>query len=198
MCPVETPTMQLGSEGLTTTLTDFAPMVKLAIFAHTHMDEIKVLHNAEGVAIPAKLVPSISPVNGNVPAFLVAKVQPDTAVMLDYAVFAASDTQASSWAEQYRFTSAYGLPDFSADSVAQVASRLAKDKSGTDTMSQTYQRWFLAGDNGDFAHGLKAVWPGYACAIAEDGALYFSSALAQQRLLPHRKQRSNRRRPWPR
>ncbi len=173
MCPVDAPTMQLGSEGLTRTLTDYAPIVKLAIFAHTHMDEIKVLHNSEGAAIPAKLVPSISPVNGNVPAFLVAKVRPDTAVMLDYTVYAASDAQAGSWAEEYRFGSAYGLPDFSADSVAQVASRLAKDKSSSDPMSQTYQRWFLAGDNGDFAHGLKAVWPGYACAIAEDGGPVF-------------------------
>ncbi len=166
MCGAEPPTMMLGSDDLTKTLTDYASIVKLAIFAHTHMDEIKVLHNAQGAAIPAKLVPSVSPVNGNTPAFLLAEVQPNTAVMHDYAVYTASDAKASSWSEEYRFSRAYGMPDFSADSVSQVASRLAKDRAGTDAMSQTYQRWFFAGDNGDFARGLKAIWPGYACSVA--------------------------------
>lgn len=177
MCSQDAPTMLLQSDDLARTITDFAPIVKLAIFAHTHMDEIKLLHNEQGAAVPAKLIPSVSPVNGNTPAFVVAKVQPNTAVMLDYAVYAASNVKATSWSEQYRFTTAYGMPDFSADSVSQVASRLAKDKSGTDPMSQTYQRWFFSGDNGEYARGLKAVWPGYACAITEDGGPVFQECM---------------------
>lgn len=177
MCRVDAPTMMLGSDDLAKTLTDFASEVKLAIFAHTHMDEIKVLHNAEGAAIPGKLVPSISPVNGNAPAFVVARVQPNTAVMQDYTVYAASDAKGSSWSEEYRFSKAYGMPDFSAESVAQIATRLSRDKAGTDSLSQTYQQWFLAGDTGDFARGLKAVWPGYACAIAEDGGPVFQECM---------------------
>lgn len=177
LCSLQTPTMLLGSDELAKTLTAFAPIVKLALFAHTHMDEIKVLHNAEGQAIPGKLIPSISPVNGNTPAFLLAEVQPNTATMLDYTVFAASDVRASTWSEEYRFSTAYGMPDFSADSAAQIATRLAKDKASTDPMTQTYQRWFLTGDNGDFAKGLKAVWPGYACAVAEDGGPVFQQCM---------------------
>jgi sphingomyelin phosphodiesterase acid-like 3 len=169
VCSVSSPVMMLNSDDLARTLTEYASEVKLAIFAHTHMDEIKLLHSADGRSVPAKLVPSISPVNGNVPAFVVAQVQPQTAVMLDYAVYAASDAQASSWSEEYRYSSAYRMPDYSGDSVAQIASRLAKDKSGSEDMSATYQRWFLPGDDGRFARGLRAIWPSYACAVQEDG-----------------------------
>ncbi len=187
MCAAEPPTMMLASDDLARTLTEFAPIVKLAIFAHTHMDEIKILHSAGGEAIPAKLVPSVSPINGNVPAFVVAKVQPHTAVMLDYAVYAASDGKATSWSEEYRFSKAYGMPDFSGGSVSQMASRLATDKTGTDPVSQTYQRWFLAGDTGDFARGLKAVWPGYACAIVEDGGPVFQQCMCPEGTTPDTK-----------
>lgn len=169
LCSVESPVMMLSSDELASTLTEYADIVKLALFAHTHMDEIKLLHSPQGTSVPAKLVPSISPVNGNVPAFVVAKVQPQTAVLLDYAVYTASDAKASSWTEEYRYSNAYRMPDYSGDSVAQIASRLSKDKTGTDDMSQTYQRWFFPGDDGRFAKGLKAVWPSYACAVQENG-----------------------------
>ncbi len=177
LCAVTSPTMMMRSDALAQMLTEYADTVKLAIFAHTHMDEIKLLHNAEGLSVPAKLVPSISPVNGNVPSFVVAKVQPSTAVMLDYTVYSASDLQATSWSEAYRFANAYRMPDFSADSVAQVASRMAKDKAGDDEMSATYQRWFFPGDDGAFARRLKAVWPGYACAVKEDGGPLFQECM---------------------
>ena len=177
LCPVTSPRMMLRSDAMAEALTEYASTVKLAIFAHTHMDEMKLLHNAEGVSVPAKLVPSISPVNGNVPAFLVAQVQPSSAVMLDYVVYSASDVQATSWSESYRFSTAYRMPDFSADSVSQVASRLAKDKAGSDEISATYQRWFFPGDDGAFARGLKAVWPGYACAVSADGGPLFDECV---------------------
>ena len=161
LCSVTSPTMMMRSDAL----------------AQMHMDEIKLLHNAEGLSVPAKLVPSISPVNGNVPSFVVAKVQPSSAVMLDYAVYSASDAQATSWSEAYRFANAYRTPDFSAHSVSQVASRMAKDKAGDDEMSATYQRWFFPGDDGAFARRLKAVWPGYACAVKEDGGPLFGECM---------------------
>ena len=177
LCSVATPTLLLSSDALTRTLTDFAPIVKLAIFGHTHMDEIKLLHNAAGANVAAKLVPSVSPVNGNVPSFLVATVQPRTAVMLDYAVFAASDLKATWWSEEYRYSKAYHLPDYSADSVAQIASRFATDRTADNDLSATYLRWFFPGDDGQFARGLKTVWPGYACAVAEDGGPSFQDCL---------------------
>lgn len=169
MCSVASPVMMLNSDDLTRLLTDYAGEVKLALFAHTHMDEIKLLHNPQGASIPAKLIPSVSPINGNTPSFLLATVQPQTATMLDYAVYAASDSKASSWSEEYRYSGAYHMPDFSADSVGQLATRMERDKDGTDEISVTYQRWFLPGDDGKFARGLKTIWPSYACAISENG-----------------------------
>lgn len=179
MCSAGVPklTMMLTSDGIARTLTDFAGTVKLAVFAHTHMDEIKLLHNEQGASVAAKLVPSISPVNGNTPAFVVATVQPQTALMLDYAVYTASDVTASSWTEEYRFSNAYQMPNFSADTVSQMATRMSRDKTGTDEISTTYQRWFLPGDDGSFAKGLKSIWPSYACAVAEDGGPVFERCM---------------------
>ena len=184
LCSGATPVMMLSSDDLAKTLTDFAGTVRLAIFAHTHMDEMKLLHSEQGLSVAAKLVPSISPVNGNKPAFLVAQVQPRTAVMLDYAVYAASDRKASSWNEEYRFSTAYHMPEYSADTVAQIASRLARDKSGTDDLSVTYRRWFLPGDDGEYARGLKAIWPSYACAVQEDGGPAFHECMCPTSAAP--------------
>jgi sphingomyelin phosphodiesterase acid-like 3 len=177
LCSVTAPTMLLRSDSLAQTLLEYAPEVRLAIFAHTHMDEIKLLRGAHGAAIGAKLVPSISPVNGNKPAFVIASVQPNTAVLMDYTVYTAGDAQASSWSEEYRFSQAYGQPDFSSHTVAAMATKMAEDKTGDDALSQTYQRWFLPGDDGTFAHGLKAIWPGYACAVTQDGGEAFQDCM---------------------
>lgn len=177
MCSGPEPVRMMNSNDLASALTEFAGSVKLAVFAHTHMDEMKLLHSEQGVSVAAKLVPSISPVNGNTPAFIVARVNPRTAVMLDYTVYAASDTQASSWREEYRYATAYRMPDYSADSVAQIASRLARDKTSTDELSLIYQRWFFPGDDGSYARGLKAIWPSYACAVQEDGGAAFHQCM---------------------
>jgi sphingomyelin phosphodiesterase acid-like 3 len=177
LCSVTAPTMMMQSDTLAQTMLEYAPEVKLAIFAHTHMDEMKLLRATGGAAIGAKLVPSISPVNGNHPAFILAKVQPNTAVMTDYTVYAAEDAQATAWKEEYRFSQAYRQPDFSSRTVATLATKMADDKAGEDELSQTYQRWFLPGDDGSFARGLKAVWPGYACAVTEDGGTAFQDCL---------------------
>lgn len=177
MCEVLHPTPMLTSDALADTITQFSDIVRLAIFAHTHMDEIKLLHDNDGGRVPAKLVPSISPVNGNNPAFIVAEVDPHSAIVKDYSVFVAADKTASSWMEEYKYSSTYKLKDFSADSVAQLSASLAGDKQGTDASSIAYQKWFFPGDTGDFARGLKQIWPSYACSTAEDGGQGFHDCM---------------------
>jgi len=58
--------MFLGSEKIAEELVDFSDVVELGIFAHTHMDEVRLLEPesgspAKGVAV--KMVSSISPIN---------------------------------------------------------------------------------------------------------------------------------------
>ena len=166
-CNVKQPTMFLSSNALGDTIAEFGDVVRLAIFAHTHMDEIKLLQGPNGSAVPAKLVPSISPINGNDPSFLVAQVSPQTATMKDYEVFAATGAEGVAWNREYRYSEVYGLPDFSAKSVAQLTSQLIDEKTGEDETSRAYEKYFLAG-GGTFASlGLQRLWPAYSCSLRE-------------------------------
>lgn len=177
LCQMTEPTPMLTSDALANTLTEFADVVRLALFAHTHMDEIKSLHSQSGATVAAKLVPSISPVNGNNPAFTIAEVFPSTATLMDYTVFVAGDKTASSWSQEYRYSTAYKMKDFSAASVAQLSASLANDRRGTANDSATYQKWYFPGDNGAYARGLRQIWPSYACATTEEGGAAFHDCM---------------------
>jgi len=178
VCGGEKPTMFLGSKDLADVLTEYAGTVRLGLFAHTHMDEMKLLHDdAEGAArVPIKLVPSITPVNGNNPAFTVAKVDPRTATLVDYSVYAANNKTGvgTVWSREYTYSATYKLPDYSADSAAKLMDGFVRDKAGTSAASQAYQQYFFVGDPGISANlkaaAMRMVWPGYACSMTEGGA----------------------------
>jgi sphingomyelin phosphodiesterase acid-like 3 len=166
-CNVKQPQMYLSSNALGDTIAEFGDIVRLAIFAHSHMDEIKILNGPNGAAVPAKLVPSISPINGNEPAFMIAQVSPQTATLKDYEVYVASNAQATAWGREYRYSDVYQLPDFSASSVEQLTSQLIADKTGEDETSRAYEHYFLSG-GGAFAQlGLQRLWPEYSCSLRE-------------------------------
>ncbi len=181
VCAGQTPEMFLNSDALTRTLTEFASTIRFVLLAHSHMDEMRLLHAGElsagGTdhsahprdAVPAKLVPSISPINGNNPAFTVAQVDPRSATLVDYEVYAADNTTGvdTHWAEEYRYSAAYHQPDFSAASVANLLGTMRDDKTAADPSTGNYARWFFAGDSGVHALALRLVWPSYSCALTE-------------------------------
>jgi sphingomyelin phosphodiesterase acid-like 3 len=176
-CNVKQPQTFLSSGALGDTIAEFGDVVGLAIFAHSHMDEIKLLHGPGDIAVPAKLVPSISPINGNDPSFMVAQVSPKTATIKDYEVYSASNGQGVGWHREYRYSEVYHLPDFSANSVEQLTSQLIADKSGEDEISRTYERFFLSGGGTFAALGLQRLWPAYSCSLRERDPGAFHSCM---------------------
>lgn len=167
-CNVKQPQMFLSNGALGDTIAEFGDIVRLAIFAHSHMDEIKLLQGPDGRAVPVKLVPSISPINGNDPSFMIAQVSPQNATISDYEVYAASNGQGTDWGREYRYSDVYHLPDFSAKSVDQLSSALVADKTGEDETSRAYERYFLAGGGAFAALGLQRLWPAYSCSLREE------------------------------
>ena len=179
------------------TLLDYADTIRLALFAHTHMDEIRLLHRpavnpsdssdpvAKAVAgsnvtaIPVKLVPAVTPYFGNHPAFIVASIDPQTLILKDWQTFVSPSLEGSAapWTAGYRFSTAYGLPDFSARSVARLADDFTSDPSGKASHSATYREHFFAGDIGIYSLGLAQIWPAYACAVREDRTDTFHNCL---------------------
>jgi sphingomyelin phosphodiesterase acid-like 3 len=166
------PEMFLGSESFANTLSDFADVIKLALFGHTHMDEMRAYSGTAGT-VPAKLVPSISPVNGNNPAFTIGLVDPTTAILKDYTVFAADNQTGidTLWSEEYRFSKTYGLPSFSGAAASKLAAAFLADKTGSTPAAQAYEHFYLVGGSGIVANvkaaAMQVVWPTYACGIAE-------------------------------
>jgi sphingomyelin phosphodiesterase acid-like 3 len=144
-------------------------VVQLAIFAHTHMDELRLLTpSSAGQASPAqksvalKMVPSISPVDGNNPSFMVARVDPASAVMTDYHVFSASDHTGTTWADEYDYTQAYHEPAFSSAAVSNLIAGFKADPKAQSDASQAYLNNYF-GKSGHLE--LKAFWPEYVCAL---------------------------------
>jgi sphingomyelin phosphodiesterase acid-like 3 len=108
VCGGRDPVMFLSSEKLADALTDSSDIVELAIFAHTHMDETKLLKDDSGSpakTIAMKMVSSISPINGNRPSITLAQVDPSTTALRDYKVFTASNQTGVNavWTEEYDF-----------------------------------------------------------------------------------------------
>jgi sphingomyelin phosphodiesterase acid-like 3 len=133
--------------------------------------------------VPGKLVPSITPVNGNNPAFTIATVDPSTATLNDYTVYSASNQTGidTNWSEEYNYAKTYNLPDFSGPSVAKLSSTFLSDKSGSTDPSLAYQRFYFVGDPGVSANAkaaaMKLVWHAYACSIPNTNAAAYHACL---------------------
>ena len=192
----------LQDSALSDALLDYADIIRLALFAHTHMDEIRLLHRdappgphsseakpaANPAAIPVKLVPSVTPYFGNHPAFIVAAISPRTLTLKDWQTFVSPSTDGSAkpWPLGYRFSTTYGLPDLSAASAASLINGFTSDRSGRDPHSTAYRDHFFAGDLGLYALGLGQIWPAYACAAREDSLDKFHNCLCPAGAAPAR------------
>jgi sphingomyelin phosphodiesterase acid-like 3 len=177
------PTMILATDGpaklddLTDAFVDAADVIQLGIFAHTHEDEIKLLEKPSSgsaqpnqPAIPVKLVPSISPINGNLPSITVADIDPASATLIDYKVIAGSDTVP--WKQQYDYADDYGEASFSAAAVRDLVTKFAADSPGKDQASQNYIHNFLTGKRTSL---LSLAWPAYVCTMTEETSTGFSN-----------------------
>jgi sphingomyelin phosphodiesterase acid-like 3 len=171
ICTGKAPTMFLSSEAMEETLAEYGDVIRLAIFAHTHMDEVRLLVNQKPTdwhgPVAAKLVPSISPINGNAPAFTMAEVDLETAVLKDYRVFAASNKTGvgATWSEEYDYARDFGQPAFSAAAVRRLIDEFAADRAGQSPVSQNYLSHYFVGAG---ARELAPFWPEYVCALNHD------------------------------
>jgi sphingomyelin phosphodiesterase acid-like 3 len=171
ICAGEAPTLFLSSDAMASTLAEFGDVVRLAIFGHTHMDELRLLETnkpADGTAavspVPLKVIPSISPINGNSPSFVVAQVDAATATLRDYRVVAASNATGidTKWTEAYNFRKAYGSANFNAKSVADLVAGFHADPQAQSAASHEYLKNYFVRDA---SLVLQAFWPQYVCAL---------------------------------
>jgi sphingomyelin phosphodiesterase acid-like 3 len=181
VCAGQKPVMFLSSEKMADVLSAYADVIELAIFAHTHMDELRLLKEngqspASSLGVAVKMVPSISPIHGNSPSFVVAQVDRSSAELKDYRVFVASNHTGVSakWTEEYDFARSFHEAEFTSSSVSKLVSSFAADPGASTEASQAYIRNFLAGTSSPL---LSLFWPEYVCSLSNDSAQAFKDCV---------------------
>jgi sphingomyelin phosphodiesterase acid-like 3 len=189
------PQMFLSSERLAEFLSSYSDVIRLALFGHTHSDEMRLLPAASpdprnnAIAgtrpqpaattthppvsgVPLKLVSSITAVNGNRPTFTLARIDPASATLTDYTVFIASNLTgvAATWSPEYTYSTTYRRPAFDPNSLSTLISAFQADPSAASPASQAYLRNYFPGDASSL---LRLVWPQYACSLDHDSAQSF-------------------------
>ena len=171
MCGHVNPVLFLSSTKLADLLIDYADIVRLGIFAHTHMDEIRLLQpqhadpDSASSAVAIKMIPSISPVDGNDPSFTIARVNPSSAMLQNYKVVSASNHTgvATHWSVEYDFAHTFHQLQFSPSTVRALIAEFAADPDANTGVSRQYIRHYFIGDR---STELKPFWPQYVCALA--------------------------------
>lgn len=184
VCANDKPEMFLSSDQLGDALVKNADVIRLGIFAHTHMDELRLPgpeHGTEGNGeVAIKMVPSISPINGNNPSFTVASVDVAAATLADYQVFAASNLTGvnASWSKEYDFAQSYKETEFSAATVKTLIEEFRVDPDATTNASRSYIGNFFPGDHSSL---IKPLWPQYVCALSHYTAEGFDDCVCRSR-----------------
>jgi sphingomyelin phosphodiesterase acid-like 3 len=165
-------------------LSPYGDVIRLAIFAHSHMDELRLLPGTQAGDPPValKILASISPFNGNNPSITIATVDPATGTLVDYRVIAAPDKTGASptWTEEYDFVKAYGAP---AGEPALSAAALRKfiDEFAANTdpaKGALYRRYYKTGVHGYLDTGN---WHEYVCLMDHFTSSDFSSCTCGNR-----------------
>jgi sphingomyelin phosphodiesterase acid-like 3 len=154
---------------LLSVLRRYAHTISASFSGHTHYDDFRLLSNsAGGPVVVDKVIPAISPIAGQNPAFQVFTYEISNGALVDYTtrhltnLEAISPTVPGEWREEYTFTKAYRQARFSPSAVKRLHESLGE----TGPIRGTYynQRRSMAS-----ASLLKA----YACAIAHVDAVGF-------------------------
>jgi sphingomyelin phosphodiesterase acid-like 3 len=136
------PTFAAGfEEGLTGVLgtRSFAA----GVAGHLHMSTWRLVPPGPSTgATPVLGVPSISPVFENNPAYLVLKVNPKNAGILDYTAYTLDlSAPEGGWTREYSFDGAYGVRGFDAAALRQVQGKLRDDQA----MRAKWERYYNSG-----------------------------------------------------
>ena len=183
VCGGQAPVEFLSSDKMADLMVEYADVVRLGVFGHTHMDEMRLLEpeggeaqGAEADRVAVKVVASISPVDGNTPSFTEARVNPNSATLENYTVIAASNQTgvATTWSPEYDFAKTFHEPEFSASTVKKLIDEFRIDRFANTAASQAYIRDYFVGD---MSLELTPFWPEYVCALDNHTAKAFAACV---------------------
>jgi 3',5'-cyclic AMP phosphodiesterase CpdA len=151
------------AEAFATAIRRHAARIELSLSGHIHTDDYRLLFDAAGTPVAAdKIVPAISPIYGQNPAFQVFTYDRESGAPADFATIALANLPDlgpadGRWQESYVFGRAYGLSGYATDTVAALWNGLGQGGRIRDVYAANYNA----------GHGAlpEADLDGYACAI---------------------------------
>ncbi|MCB1502097.1 MAG: metallophosphoesterase [Bauldia sp.] len=152
-----------------------AGIIDVSLSGHVHFDDYRLLLDDTGAAASVdKVVPAISPIFGQNPAFQLFTYDRENGRLRDFSTVALMNLPAlgpgpGDWRETYVFTKAYDLPGFSAESVARLWNGLGQ--------GGTRRTAYLANYNAGHGNLAQADLDAYACAIAALGRSGYAACL---------------------
>jgi sphingomyelin phosphodiesterase acid-like 3 len=183
VCGGQAPVVFLSSDKLADLMVEYADVIRLGIFAHTHMDEMRLLgpdigelQSSDEHYVAIKMVPSISPVDGNTPSFTIARVNPSTAVLQNYEVIEASNQTgiAATWKTEYEYARTFHEASFSASTVKTLIEEFRTDHGAETEKREAYIRHYFVGDR---SPELSPFLPQYVCALDNYTAKSFAACM---------------------
>jgi sphingomyelin phosphodiesterase acid-like 3 len=146
----------------------YQDVLALGIFAHEHSDDYRLLRDASGLPILGmKLIPSITPVHPNNPAFVHFAYDPASGTITEATTVALFNLPVATteipgiWAPEYSFTQAYGQVAFDSRGLAGAVDKIQTTAAG-QALFTTYMTSSNPAGNppGDFSPFLA-----YRCAF---------------------------------
>jgi hypothetical protein len=143
-------------------------LIRFGFFAHQHLDDFRLVRDAAGGPLfGVKLLPSITPMLANSPAFILFSYDPEAGAITEATTYTitnlatASTTTPGTWAPEYRFTRAYGQAAFDA---AGVAGAVAAIQSGGAART-AYTTYFPSSNPAGNPAGDFSPFTSYGCAF---------------------------------
>ena len=158
--------------------------IVMSIAGHTHMNSFRVIGpDPSRPRVPMLVVPSISPIFGNVPAFTVLEVDSSSANVNDAQVYVLSKVKdAWTWQREYDFDSVYGPGRIDAAHLWGVQQTILDD----ERVRKRFEEYYQGGDG--TAQIDESNWRAYWCANVALLIAQYSACAApeiQRELPPH-------------
>ncbi|HET9029660.1 MAG TPA: hypothetical protein VFN49_05740 [Candidatus Aquilonibacter sp.] len=165
--------------------------VVFSLAGHTHMNAYRMIGpDPSRPYVPMVLVPSISPIFNNNPAFTVLRVDDETATVDDLQVFVLDDLAAlakngrggARWQREYDFDSTYGHGPIDAPHFAAIQQSIFSD----ERVRRRFESYFDSGSGR--APMTDATWHAYWCANVALTVTEYSACASpqiQRQLPPH-------------
>jgi sphingomyelin phosphodiesterase acid-like 3 len=155
------------------------------IAGHTHHPSFEIVGQSSGAPVPMMVVPSISPVQANNPAFSVADVSGDTGAIADFTTYVLhlpllGAAVPATWTREYTFDAAFGLGAFDATNLASLQMYLAGDPVKRAAYIAYYNSQSPVGSIS------SAGWPWYWCSDVNLTTQSYAACIAQSAAAPAR------------